>query len=405
MLATLPYHDRLKEHFKEQKKLWDFFSGEDKRKEQVENYKLELLKNTYKFDKEKENHLYSLLEKAKEKLGLSDVQGTFYQASYTEDINANVVYHDKEAHFVFSGLLLRLLNDDELLAVIAHELAHIRFSLMHNGEFEVCERIVLAIANSSGQSDQVYYNTARLFRLHTELFCDRGALLVCGEIGPVISALVKSATGLDNIDVDSYLKQATEALEKTQDEGSKAFSHPENFIRVKAIEWWKGEADSANEKILAMLQGQQGLDQLDLFQQEELHQFTLKFLQLFLKPNWFRTGLVLSHARQFYTDFQVKDEHYLDTALLDKLSAFPESIKTYLAYILYDFVQLDPALEQVPLGWAFQFSEDLLIKEAFMLCVKKEQGLSEKRLQVQREEALQAFRNLKEGESEQIYND
>ena len=118
--------------------------------------------------------IYDKVNIAKEKLALQDLPVTVYQAQYTDELNASIVYLDKEAHIVFSGPVTKLFDEEELLAVLSHELTHVKLYSMLDGELEVADRIITAIANHNN-SEASYYETARLFRLYTEIFCDRGA--------------------------------------------------------------------------------------------------------------------------------------------------------------------------------------------------------------------------------------
>src|SRR6185503_7029142 len=198
MLLALQYHQKVKDHFKAQTKTWDYFFVAKNKEGQLQQFKTELLKNTYKFDPATENFIYDKVAIAKEKLDLQNLSVTVYQAQYTDELNASIVYLHNEAHIVFSGPVTKLLNEEELLAVLAHELTHIKLYSMLDGDLEVADRIITAIANNYN-SEASYFETARLFRLYTEIFCDRGAYTVIEKISPVISSLVKVSTGLDNI--------------------------------------------------------------------------------------------------------------------------------------------------------------------------------------------------------------
>jgi len=402
MLASLRYHQKVKDHFKSQTKTWDYFSISKNKEDQLQKFKTELLKNTYKFDSTADSFIYDKIAIAKEKLDLQNLPVTVYQAQYTDELNASIVYLKGEAHIVFSGPITKLLTDDELLAVLAHELTHIKLYSMLEGDLEVADRIITSIANNYN-SEVAYYETARLFRLYTEIFCDRGAYAVLEKIEPVITSLVKASTGLDKVNADSYIKQAEEIFSADNNTKASSVSHPENFIRAKAIQLWHGKKEAAEEEIIKMIEGVSDLDQLDIFRQKELSTLTRQILQLFLKPKWFQSTMILGQAKQYFADFILDEKAMLNEKIVETIGTSHQSIKDYLCYVLLDFALVDPTLEEIPSGWAFQFAEDLQLKDTFDTIIKKEMKFSDKKLAQHKQKVLSAYYEVKENEGEQIY--
>ena len=402
MLTALAYHQKVKDHFKSQPKTWDYFSVAKNKDNQLQQFKTELLKNTYKFDAAADNFIYDKINTAKEKLDLQNLPVTVYQAQYTDELNAGIVYLEGEAHIVFSGPITKLLDEEELLAVLAHELTHIKLYAMLDGDLEVADRIITSIANNYN-SEASYYETARIFRLYTEIFCDRGAYSVLGKTAPVITSLVKASTGLDKVHAESYLKQADEIFSNESGLKTTGLSHPENFIRAKAIQLWHEKKETAEEDIIKMIEGISDLDRLDIFRQKELANLTKQFLQLFLKPKWFQSTMVLSQAKQYFPDFSLDEETLLSEKFADAIKDGHQSIKDYLSYVLLDFALVDPLLEEIPSGWAFQFAEDVHLKETYDAIIKKEMKYSDKKLATHKQKMLAAYYEVKENEGEQIY--
>lgn len=403
LLNALPYHLKVRDHFKQQKKTWDFFALSANKSEQLSKYKTELLKNTYKFDEASDSRIYDKVREAKEKLGLENLKVTVYQAQYTDELNASVLYLETEALIVFSGRIIQLLDDAELLAVIAHELTHVKLYVMMEGDLEIADRIITAIANNQN-SETSHYETARLFRLYTEIFCDRGAYTVLNDISPIITSLVKIATGLDQINAQNYVKQAEEIFSSEENTKASQVTHPENFIRARSIHLWHENKEIAEDAIAKMIEGVTDIDQIDIFRQKELADFTRSFLQLFLKPKWFQSTMVISHAKQYFKDFTFNEKAILNKEFSEKIEKAHKSVKDYFSYVLLDFSLIDKTLEEIPMGWSFQFSEDLYLKETFDSIVKKELKFSDKKLQQYKQKTLGAYYEVKENDSEQIYD-
>lgn len=401
MLQALPYHLKVRDHFARQTQTWNFFAAGKTKEEQLAQYKTELLKNTYKFDIKADAGLYEKVNNAKNKLGLGQLAVTVYQAQYTDEMNASIVFLNNEAHIVFSGRITQLLDDNELLAILAHELTHIKLYSMLQGELETAERIIMAIAGNY-HSDAAYFETARLYRLYTEIFCDRGAYTVVEDTAPVITSLVKIATGLDKVSAESYSQQAQEIFATGSAVKAATVSHPENFIRARAIQLWHEKKEAAEPEIISMIEGIIDLDQLDVFKQKELSQLTQKFMQLLLKPNWFRSSLVISLAQQYFADFSFDDSVAIDETFVESISQTHSTIKDYLGYVMLDFALVDGALEQIPFGWAFQFAESLQMKEVFDAIVKKELQLSDKKLQQHKQNTMSAWYKIKETQFENL---
>jgi hypothetical protein len=398
--SLLPYIEEVTNFFKNRKETWDFFSSQANKENQLSEFKKELIQNTYQYTREKDTNIYACVDEAKEKLGLSTLTVHVYQAQETGLLNMSVVYLGEECSIIVQGDVFSLLSEPELTAIFAHELSHVWLFRMNNGDFETTHRILNAIVRNN-QGEASYIETARLFQLYVEVFCDRGSLLVVEDISCVVSALLKITTGVKQMDASQYLEQIETAFSQSKETRSERYSHPENYLRAKAIELWQKENTAANSTIEQLIQGKPHLDSLDIFYQKVIAQKTNHLIQLLLKPNWMRTTLTLSHSKSF--DINTHEDVLITKAFTDFIDGANPSIKNYFAFILLDFVTVDMEIKTPALGWALQLSEDLGMASIFEAIIAKENKYTLKKMKSLKAEALTAFNNLKEGEAEQVY--
>ncbi|KAK9809087.1 hypothetical protein WJX72_009235 [[Myrmecia] bisecta] len=158
----------------------------------------------------------------------------------------------RKPFIVVHTALLELLTPDEVQAVIAHELGHLK-----------CDHGVwLTVANvlASGTlsvlpviSGAVEEGLMRWLRA-AELTCDRAALLVSQDQRVVISALMKLAGGTPSLaselNIDAFLRQARSYDEATssplgwylRNAQTRALSHPLPVMRAREIDRWAQSA-------------------------------------------------------------------------------------------------------------------------------------------------------------------
>jgi hypothetical protein len=366
-LAPLAYHVELRDYLKSnERELWNWFASAQAQADYTENLRLELLKSTYRLDQEGHPDLYQAAAAVKTRLQL-DIPVTLYQAQNSLCNNAVLFYIPGEGHVVFSGTALTLLSSDEIKSVLAHELAHFHLWTRENGEFQVTDRLMQGVAGDY-RALPSHIETARRFQLYTEIFADRGSLLVTGDLAPVIAGLVKLQTGLANVSAPAYLKQADEILAEGN-VAAEGVSHPESFVRARALRLWYEEGESAEPQISAMIEGADALDSLDLIGQRRVSQTTRRVIEYLLHPKWFQSPAVLGHAKLFFDDFQPQAN--ADSGALEGHKLSDHLRQDYLGYVLLDFVTVDPELNELPLAAALELAGELNF-DSFEKLVTKE---------------------------------
>ncbi len=376
ILAPLPYHVELRDYLKSsERELWNWFASAQAQADFTGNLRLELLKSTYRLDAAGHPDLYKSLEEVKARLQL-DIPVTLYQAEQSLFNNAALYFIPGEGHVVFFGPVLTLLNADELKSLLGHELAHYLLWGREGGEFHIADRLIQAVA-SDPRALATHEQTARRFQLYTEIFADRGSLCVTGDLLPVIAGLVKIQTGLSQVSAPAYLEQAAEVFANGV-VSTEGFSHPEGFIRARALSLWDKQRDHAASAINAMIEGTDDFDDLDLIGRRRVARATRQLLEHFLRLEWLQTPAVLAHAKLFFEDFQPASAK--DPDLLNGLNLSDSKLRDYLGYVLLDFVTVDPELDELPLAAALDLCRELGLNPHFEKLAIKELKLKDRDL-------------------------
>jgi hypothetical protein len=387
-LEPLPYHLELRAYLKSQERaLWNWFASAQAQADYAGNLRLELLKSTYRLDADGHPELYQSVELAKARLHL-DIPVTLYQAQNNPQANAALFFLPGEGHVVFSGPILTLLHPVELQSVIGHELAHHHLWGCDGGEFHIADRLLQAVA-SDPRAAASHEQTARRFQLYTEIFADRGSLRVTHDLHAVVSSLVKIETGLSQVSAAGYLKQAEEIFAKTNP-STEGLSHPEAFIRARALAHWHEQGSAADGRIRDMIEGTDAWDELDLPGQTRLVSATRRLIEALLRPRWFQTTAVLGHAKLFFHDFQPQNG---GTIALDDLKFSDARLREYFCYVLLDFVTADPELDELPLAAALELGRQLELDAPFEKLAAKELKMKIRDVRKLKERAAEILAN------------
>lgn len=373
-VAPLAYHTSLVEHLqKTEKELWKWIASSERRADEAENIRLELLKSTYRLDAEGHPALFQI---ANELHSLMKITGTMsiYQMQIGEGFNAALSYLPGEAHIVLAGPVLTLLSTEELRGLLAHELAHYLLFTDWDGQFLVASDLIRGLASDVAAGPE-YVETARLWNLNTELFCDRWALAATGDLSAAVRTLVKAQTGLADVNAESYLRQAADIFRGGPIKAGQ-FTHPELYIRAHALELWHKQGDAAEPAIERLIQGPLHMQQLDMLAQRSASELTAAMLDAILRPDWLRTDANLAHARQFFPDFETRKAPAIEIA--EALQSADSSVVDYACFVLLDFASVDRELGDAAVAAALLQAKAWGIDERFAELAQKELGWTKK---------------------------
>lgn len=337
-LEPLAYHRLVVDQLREdESRIWEWAQSQQARDEHDSEMRSVLLRETYRLEPVAHPEVHEDIARAMEVLDL-DAPLTLYQAA-DGTMNAALCYIPGEVHLVFYGPVLEKLTRPERIALIGHELAHYRLWSIDGGQFHVATRILDHALAYSGVAPS-HVETARVYRLHTELYADRGGAIAADATGPAIATLVKTMTGLTAVDSDAYLRQAAELGE--EERASQGETHPEILLRAQALDkWWRGDV-GVDAWIDRRIRGPMVLGALDLPRQRELTALTRGFLARLLARSKVESEAVISQVRRMFPDWK-EDETPAegDAFASDRID---DSVRNYLAALTFDVAFADPEL-------------------------------------------------------------
>lgn len=331
--------------------LWRWFTSQESRTEYDKAMRLDLLKATYRLDAEAHPNVHREAREAAERLGLEDPI-TLYQSQEASDLNAMLYHIPGEAHVVLTGPVLRTLDDAELRCLFGHELSHALLWGHDDGSLQVTDRILAAMAHDSN-SEPSHVETHLRFRRYVEIYCDRGSYVASQNVDATVSTLIKMKTGLSEVSPAAYIKQADEIFKDggVQPEG---FTHPENYIRARALHLFALEEPDTEAQVARMVEGAPHLETLDILSQARCSVWTQGLFDHLFEPGWMRTSSMLATASLFFEGYQPQKP---DPALFDQLVFEDDKLRDYYLYVLLDFLIADPELEDTPLALFVTLSE------------------------------------------------
>jgi hypothetical protein len=375
-LVPLPYLRDIASYLREEEPdLWSWFASRSFEEERAATVRLDLLKATVRLDRETHGPIYAAAEDAARRLGVA-APVTLYQAG-GEGANAALFYLPNEVHIVLQGSVTATLNEEELKGLLGHEIGHHRLYQEEGGAYRVADQLISSMARDP-RSEISHERTAHLFRMYVEAYADRASMTVTEAIEPVVTCLVKVETGLKQASASAYLAQAEEIFSGSASVTA-GVTHPETFIRARALSLWARREPHADDELRRMLEGPLALDRLDLLGQRQLTALTRSVLGLVFAEPWMRSEPALAHARLYFPAF-VADATAVDATLADAVAEADTSVGDYVCYLLLDFAAADPTLEDVPLAHALRLAENMRLRDRLEELAHRELRVTKKAL-------------------------
>lgn len=381
LLSEIPpflyYHNALADFLqREEADIWAWFASDKLTEQAFDENRLMLLKNAVRLDAGSHDTLFAAAAEVKEALDI-DVPLSLYQGT-GQHRNAALVYTPDEVNIMFEGETLDILSDAELRCLLGHEMAHYLHKTREDGRYFTADRMLGWMCGENG-AHPAHLQSLWLSQIYQEIFADRVGFMVCGDRNAAISLLIKVGSGLKKFSVETYLRQAAEALDLNKKDGSSGVSHPETYIRAIALADWARDKEAADVRLPELVEGDVRLERLDLLAQRKLTDLTRAMIQQFLAADWVKSEEVEAHARAFFPDLDITLRPPEDMALT-ALSETSDDVRDYLASVLLDFAAADPDLEDEPLLKAMEFARQYGLEDAITPRITQDLGVPPKKL-------------------------
>jgi hypothetical protein len=296
-----------------------------------------LLRTTYRLEAAAHPQVHAAVARAATALELA-VPVEAYADQGNEATNAELVFVADRAIVIFSGRTLDLLDENELCAVVGHELAHHRLWTAEGGRFLTTARLLDA-AEGDARTPSAYLETARRYRLATELYADRAALVATEGLASAVSGLLKVSTNLSRVDPDAYLRQAAEVDFTSASAGT---THPEPVLRAWALQqWFESPGADADARVSAAIAPELDLARLDLPGQDRLHARTVELVAAAVSLTELRAPDVLELAGQYGVLAPPQPTPFGDLRLEPSGEPLAKDSRRYLAAVLTDLATAD----------------------------------------------------------------
>lgn len=371
-LEPLPYHVAVAARLEAvEPDLWSWFRSDAF----AEKYKTattqDLLRTAIRLDRSGPNERrYALAEQARDALGLADPVTLHQMQDASGTPNAFLIYMPGEIIIAFVGRILELLDTDaELLDLLGHEISHYKLYTVAGGRFYTVERL-LAWLTQRDHCPAEFAETWRRNRLYTEIYCDLGGLLACGDRHATVRGLVKSFADFKDADAASYIKQAEELMAKGPGP-SRGTTHPELHVRALAIA--NAETmppDEFNELLTRLISGPIELGGLDLIDQKKLGDLTRQVVDRMLSEPDARNDHAIAQAAQMFAGYVPPTTEMLP--LTNSSGNLAPSAVDYFAYVLLDFATVEDSTSRAALAVAATVADELGIGARFRELARQE---------------------------------
>ena len=195
--------------------------------------------------------IYAALQEAKTVLGL-DIPVDLYVKQNPVPNAYTLAMQGKKPFIVVHSSLIELMTSDELQAVIAHELGHLK---CEHGVWITAANILLTFTAQIPITGQLIAQSMQMSLMRwlqaAELSCDRASLLVVQDPRVVVSVIMKltggAASFANEMNPDAFLRQAREFEEESssswvgrqmRQSNAQTLTHPLPVVRVRELDAW-----------------------------------------------------------------------------------------------------------------------------------------------------------------------